>query len=56
MELLKGHGVLIGLAAFGKAEEDDHAKRFKNTNKNEERDLSEILDLRDAFAQIGRFL
>jgi transposase InsO family protein len=55
-DLLKEHGIQISMAAVGKAEENGYAERFMRTIKEEEVDLSEYLDFRDAQQQIGRFI
>ena len=55
-DLLKAHGVLISMAAVGKAEENGYAERLMRTIKEEEVDLSEYLDFQDARNQIGRFI
>jgi putative transposase len=54
--LLKAHGVLISMAAVGKAEENGYAERFMRTIKEEEVDLSEYFGFQDALSQIGRFI
>lgn len=56
VDLLKAHGVLISMAAVGKAEENGYAERFMRTIKEEEVDLSEYRDFADAHHQIGLFL
>jgi putative transposase len=55
-DLLKAHGIQISMAAVGKAEENGYAERFMRTIKEEEVDLSEYLDFRDAHHQIRRFI
>jgi len=55
-DLLKAHGVLISMAAVGKAEENGYAERLMRTIKEEEVDLSEYLDFQDARNQIGCFI
>jgi len=55
-DLLKAHNVSISMAAVGKAEENGYAERLMRTIKEEEVDLSEYLDFRDARNQIGRFI
>jgi putative transposase len=54
--LLKAHGIQISMAAVGKAEENGYAERFMRTIKEEEVDLSDYRDLRDARSQIGKFI
>jgi putative transposase len=54
--LLKAHGFQISMAAVGKAEENGYAERFMRTIKEEEVDLSDYRDLRDARSQIGKFI
>jgi putative transposase len=56
IDLLKVHGVLISMAAVGKAEENGYAERLMRTIKEEEVDLSEYLDFMDALNQIGHFI
>jgi transposase InsO family protein len=56
VDLLKEHGSQISMAAVGKAEENGYAERFMRTIKEEEVDLSEYQDFRDASRQIGRFI
>jgi len=56
IDLLKVHGIQISMAAVGKAEENGYAERFMRTIKEEEVELSEYLDFRDASFQIGRFI
>jgi putative transposase len=56
VDLLKAHGVLISMAAVGKAEENGYTERFMRTIKEEEVDLSEYFDFQDARSQIGRFI
>lgn len=55
-DLLKAHDVQISMAAIGKAAENGYAERFMRTVKEEEVDLSEYLDFRDALDQIGHFM
>jgi putative transposase len=55
-DLLKIHGIQISMAAVGKAEENGYAERFMRTIKEEEVDLSEYLDFRDAHQQIRCFI
>jgi putative transposase len=54
--LLKAHSFQISMAAVGKAEENGYAERFMRTIKEEEVDLSDYRDLRDARSQIGKFI
>jgi putative transposase len=56
VDLLKDHGAQISMAAVGKAEENGYAERFMRTIKEEEVDLSDYQDFRDASSQIGRFI
>ena len=56
IDLLQEHGVQISMAAVGKAEENGYAERLMRTIKDEEVDLSEYLDFRDALDQIGHFI
>lgn len=56
IDLLKDHEVLISMAAVGKAEENGYAERLMRTIKEEEVDLSDYLDFRDALNQIWRFI
>jgi transposase InsO family protein len=56
VNMLKDHGAQISMAAVGKAEENGYAERFMRTIKEEEVDLSEYQDFRDASRQIGRFI
>jgi putative transposase len=56
IDLLKAHGVQISMAAVGKAEENGYAERVIRTIKEEEVDLSEYLDFKDAGRQIGQFI
>lgn len=56
VDLLKKHDILISMAAVGKAQENGYAERLIRTIKEEEVDLSEYLDFRDALDQIGRFI
>ena len=55
-DLLKAHGIQISMAAVGKAEENGYAERVIRTIKEEEVDLSEYLDFKDAGQQIGQFI
>jgi transposase InsO family protein len=56
MELLKVQDIQISMAAIGKAEENGYAERFMRTLKDEEVDLSEYCDFREAYEQIGHFI
>jgi putative transposase len=56
VNLLKTHQVQISMADIGKAEENDYAKRFMRTIKEEEVDLSEYRDFADAHGQVGVFI
>ena len=56
VNLLKSHQVKISMAAIGKAEENGYAERFMRTIKEEEVDLSEYYDFKDAHQQIGNFI
>ena len=56
VDMLKDHGIQISMAAIGKAEENGYAERFMRTIKEEEVDLSDYQDFRDASSQIGRFI
>jgi len=56
VDLLKFYGAQISMAAVGKAEENGYAERFMRTIKEEEVDLSDYRDFRDASSQIGRFI
>ena len=56
IDLSKVHGVQISMAAIGKAEENGYAERFMRTIKEEEVDLAEYFDFRDALHQIGHFI
>lgn len=56
VNLLKSHQVQISMAAVGKAEENGYAERFMRTIKEEEVDLSEYYDFKDAHLQIGNFI
>jgi putative transposase len=53
---LKSHQIQISMAAVGKAEENGYAERFMRTIKEEEVDLSEYQDFKDALEQIGHFI
>jgi putative transposase len=54
--LLQDHQVHISMAAVGKSQENPFAERLNRTLKEEEVDLSEYLDFKDAFAQMGHFI
>jgi putative transposase len=56
IDLLKEHKIRISMAAVGKAEENGYAERFMRTIKEEEVDLSDYQDFRDASSQISRFI
>ena len=56
IDLLKVQGIQISMAAVGKAEENGYAERLMRTIKEEEVDLSEYLDFKDALDQIGHFI
>jgi transposase InsO family protein len=56
IELLKVQAIQISMAAIGKAEENGFAERFMRTLKEEEVDLSDYRDFRDAYDQIGHFI
>lgn len=56
VDLLKTYGVLVSMAAVGKAEENGYAERLMRTIKDEEVDLSEYRDFADADYQIGVFI
>jgi len=56
VDLLRKQGSQISMAAVGKAEENGYAERFMRTVKEEEVNLSEYQDFRDATRQIGRFI
>jgi len=56
VDRLKAHDIQISMAAVGKAEENGYAERFMRTIKEEEVDLSDYRDFRDASNQIGRFI
>lgn len=53
---LTARGVLISMAAIGKAEENGYAERMMRTIKEEEVDLSEYLNFGDAQHQIRLFI
>ena len=54
--LLKSHGVRISMAAVGRPTENGYAERLIRTIKEEEVDLSEYYDFKDAKEQIGHFI
>lgn len=54
--LLQQYQIQISMATQGKPEENGYAERLMRTIKEEEVDLSEYSDLRDAYQQIGCFL
>ncbi len=56
VELLKMNHIQISMAAVGKAEENGYAERLMRTIKEEEVDLSDYQNFRDAYLQIGRFM
>lgn len=56
VNLLKSHQIQISMAAVGKAEENGYAERFMRTIKEEEVDLSEYQEFKDALEQIGYFI
>jgi transposase InsO family protein len=56
VNLLASRQVQISMAAVGKAAENGYAERFMRTIKEEEVDLSDYRDFRDASGQIGRFI
>lgn len=53
---LEEAGVRISMADIGEAWQNGYAERLMRTIKEEEVDLSEYQDYRDAYRQIGRFL
>lgn len=55
-DLLRQHGVQISMADVGEAWQNGYAERLIRTIKEEEVDLSEYEDYRDALQQLGRFL
>jgi|TARA_Y100000031_G_scaffold152121_1_gene194647 transposase InsO family protein len=55
-QLLQAANVQISMAAVGQAWQNGYAERLVRTIKEEEVDLSEYEDYRDAYAQIGQFL
>lgn len=56
IELLKTREVKISMASVGEPEENGYAERLMRTIKEEEVDLSEYEDFRDAMRGLGRFL
>jgi transposase InsO family protein len=56
VDMLRKHGIQISMAAVGKAEENGYAERLMRTIKEEEVNLSEYQDFRDASRQIGQFI
>jgi putative transposase len=56
VEMLKARGVKISMASVGEPEENGYAERLMRTIKEEEVDLSEYEDFRDASKSLGRFL
>ena len=56
VELLEARGVKISMAEVGAAWQNGFAERLIRTIKEEEVNLSEYADYRDANAQIGKFL
>jgi putative transposase len=56
VHLLKSHDIQISMASVGKAEENGYAERFMRTIKEEEVDLSEYQDFKDALHQIKHFI
>ncbi len=56
IDLLRKHKIQISMAAIGKAEENGYAERFMRTIKEEEVDLSDYQDFRDASRQISHFI
>jgi putative transposase len=54
--LLQQYQIQISMATQGKPEENGYAERLMRTIKEEEVDLSEYSDFRDAYQQIGCFL
>jgi transposase InsO family protein len=55
-DLLLQHSVQISMAEVGEAWQNGYAERLIRTIKEEEVDLSEYEDYRDALQQLGRFL
>ena len=56
VELLSSRGVAISMANVGVPEENGYAERLMRTIKEEEVDLTEYEDFRDALRGLGRFL
>jgi transposase InsO family protein len=56
VDMLKAHEVKISMASVGEPEENGYAERLMRTIKEEEVDLSEYDDFRDALRGLGRFL
>jgi putative transposase len=56
IEMLTSRGVKISMASVGEPEENGYAERLMRTLKEEEVDLSEYEDFRDAMRGLGRFL
>lgn len=56
VQKLEKAGVEISMAEVGKAWQNGYAERLMRTIKEEEVDLSEYPDYRDAYGQVGRFL
>lgn len=56
IELLHSVGTRISMAAVGEPRENGYAERLMRTIKEEHVELTEYLDLADAYRQIGRFL
>jgi putative transposase len=56
VDMLKAREVKISMANIGEPEENGYAERLMRTIKEEEVDLSEYEDFRDAMTGLGRFL
>jgi len=56
VEALIGVDASISMAAVGEPRENGYAERLMRTIKEEEVDLTEYEDFRDALSQLGRFL
>ena len=56
VQRLQEAGTQISMAEVGKAWQNGYAERLMRTIKEEEVDLSEYQDYRDAYGQISRFL
>ena len=54
--LLQQHNIQISMAEVGEPTQNGYAERLMRTIKEEEVDLSEYQDYRDAYRQMGRFL